>query len=344
MARYLPEPPLRQNAGEKTAIVLVNLGSPDAPTAPALRRYLREFLSDPRVVELPRLLWWPILNGIILNIRPRKSAAKYASVWLPEGSPLRVHTERQAKLLKGLLGSRGHDVLVDYAMRYGNPALPDVLSRLKADGATHIVLLPMYPQYAAATTATVIDAACSWLQATRNQPEVRWLRQFHDDDGYLAALEQSVRRHWQKNGNPAVDSRLLISFHGLPLKSIEQGDPYYHDCCRTGRLLAERLGLADAQYAITFQSRFGNAEWLQPYTVQTLRDWGSSGVRRVDVICPGFVADCLETLEEIGQEGKEEFLAAGGSEYHYIPALNEEEAWIMALARLAEEQLRGFAV
>lgn len=339
---FLPEPPHRHGMAAKTAVVLVNLGTPEAPTAPALRRYLKEFLSDPRVVEIPKAVWWPILNGVILTVRPKKSAAKYASVWTPEGSPLRVHTERQAKLLKGFLGERGHRVMVDYAMRYGSPSIADVLGRLKAEGARRILVVPMYPQYAASTTATVLDKAGAWLASTRNQPEMRFVRNFHDDDGYLGALEQSVRRHWQRAGRPGAEDRLLISFHGLPKRSLDLGDPYFCECQKTGRLLAERLGLRSDQYRVTFQSRFGKAEWLQPYTAPTLHAWGQAGVGRVDVICPGFVADCLETLEEIAMEGKQDFLAAGGREYHYIPALNEDDAWLQALAALAERHLAGW--
>ena len=342
MPRFLDEPPHRHGSPTTTAVVLVNLGTPDAPTAPALRRYLKEFLSDGRVVEIPKPLWWLILNGIILNTRPGKSAAKYASVWLPEGSPLRVHTERQTKLLKGLLGQRGHQLTVVSAMRYGSPSIRSVLTHLKATGAKRILLVPMYPQYAASTTATVVDEAAAWMMQTRNQPELRFVRNFHDDPGYLAALEKSVRRHWQSNGKPGPEDRLLISFHGLPKRSLDLGDPYFCECHKTGRLLAERLGLQAEQYQITFQSRFGKAEWLQPYTAPTLKEWGKQGIRRVDVICPGFVADCLETLEEIAQEGREDFLAAGGREYHYIPALNEDDAWIKALADLIESQLGGW--
>lgn len=342
MPRFLDEPPHRHGAPASTAVVLVNLGTPDAPTAPALKRYLREFLSDPRVVEIPKLAWWPILNGIILNTRPKKSAAKYATVWLPEGSPLRVHTERQAKLLKGLLGKRGHRLTIDWAMRYGSPSIPDVLARLKADGATRMLVVPMYPHYAASTTATVVDDACAWLQKLRNQPEMRFVRNFHDDDGYLGALEQSIRRHWQRTGPLGADDRLLLSFHGLPRRSLDLGDPYFCECQKTGRLVAERLNLAPEQYRICFQSRFGKAEWLKPYTAPTLDEWGKQGIRRVDVICPGFVADCLETLEEIAQEGRDDFLAAGGREYHYIPALNEDDAWIAALADLVERHLAGW--
>lgn len=339
---FQPEPPHQHGVPARTAVVIVNLGTPDAPTAPALKRYLREFLSDPRVVEIPKAIWWTILNGIILNIRPKQSAAKYASVWTVDGSPLRVHTERQAKLLKGHLGSRGKPVTVAWAMRYGTPSLPEVLDRLKSEGATRILVVPMYPQYAASTTATVVDEAARWLLRTRNQPEMRFVRNFHDDAGYLDALEQSVRRHWQAAGSLGDQDRLLISFHGLPRRSLDLGDPYFCECQKTGRLLAERLRLSEGQYRICFQSRFGKAEWLQPYTAPTLTAWGKEGVRRVDVICPGFTADCLETLEEIAMEGRQDFLAAGGREYHYIPALNEDEPWIAALTNLVERHLAGW--
>lgn len=342
MSRYLPEPPHRHGTPSSTAILIVNLGTPDEASAPALRRYLKEFLSDPRVVEIPKAIWWLILNGIILNIRPKKSAAKYASVWMKEGSPLRVHTERQAKLLKGLLGERGHHVTVDWAMRYGTRSVPEMLAHLKANGATRILLVPMYPQYAASTTATVVDEACRWLLQLRNQPEMRFVRNFHDDEGYLAALEKSVRQHWQTAGPLGPDDRLLISFHGLPKRSLDLGDPYFCECHKTGRLLAERLQLKPEQYRLCFQSRFGKAEWLQPYTAPTLHALGKEGTKRLDVICPGFTADCLETLEEIALEGRDDFIAAGGQAYHYIPALNEDAAWIAALANLVERQLGGW--
>lgn len=342
MPRYAPEPPYQHGTAASTAIVLVNLGTPDAADAPSLKRYLRQFLSDPRVVEIPKLLWWPILHGIILQVRPKKSAAKYASVWMPEGSPLRVHTERQAKLLKGWLGERGHHVTVEWAMRYGQPAIPDVLDKLKAAGATRLLILPMYPQYAASTTATVIDEVGTWLQRTRNQPEIRSVRNFHDHPGYIAALANSVKTHWAKQGPLQAGDQLIISFHGLPKRSLDLGDPYFCECQKTGRLLAEALALKENQYRICFQSRFGKAEWLQPYTAPTLQALGQAGTRRVDVICPGFVADCLETLEEIAQEGKADFQHAGGGEYHYIPALNENPDWMDALAELAEIHLSGW--
>lgn len=342
MPHFRPEPPIQPDATPVTAVVLVNLGTPEVATPPALRRYLRQFLSDPRVVEIPKALWWPILHGVILPFRAKKSAAKYTAIWQPEGSPLRVHTEHQAKLLKGFLDQRGHRVAVAWAMRYGRPALGEVLDNLKTDGIHRILLLPMYPQYAASTTATVVDEACRWLLRARNQPELRIVRDFHDHTGYLAALEQSVRRHWQQYGPLGTGDRLLISFHGLPKRSADLGDPYFAECQTTGRLLAERLQLPPGQYQICFQSRFGRAEWLQPYTAPTLRDWGRQGIRRVDMLCPGFVADCLETLEEIALEGRAHFLAAGGAEYHYIPALNENDDWLRALTDLVENHLAGW--
>ena len=342
MPRFQAEPPHQHGSAPGTAVVLVNLGTPEAPTAPALKRYLRQFLSDPRVVEIPRALWWLILNGIILNIRPKKSAAKYASVWMTEGSPLKVHTERQTQFLAGHLGERGHHLTVTSAMRYGAPSVPAVLDRLKAAGVTKILMLPMYPQYSASTTATVIDEACRWLLIQRNQPEMRFVRNFHDDPAYIQALAQTVLDHWMKHGRLGSGDQLLISFHGLPRRNLDLGDPYYCECMKTGRLLAERLNLGPEQHRICFQSRFGKAEWLQPYTAPTLEALAKAGTGRVDVICPGFVADCLETLEEIAMEGKVSFMEHGGREFHYIPALNENQGWLNALTALVERHLGGW--
>ncbi|HCZ17286.1 MAG TPA: ferrochelatase [Candidatus Accumulibacter sp.] len=342
MPRYLPEPAWRHGSPAQTAVLLINLGTPDAPTAPAVRRYLKEFLSDPRVVEIPRPIWWLILNGIILRVRPRRSAEKYASVWAAEGSPLKVHVERQATLLRGYLGQAGHRVVVDYAMRYGEPSIPAKLSQLKAGRCTRILLLPLYPQYAASTTATAVDVVCAWLQSVRNQPEIRTVRSFADHPGYIAALAASVREHWASSGQPGASYRLVMSFHGLPRYTLDKGDPYHCECQKSGRLLAEALGLAPEQYQICFQSRFGRAEWLQPYTAPTLKALGKLGVQRVDVICPGFPADCLETLEEIAIEGRAEFTRAGGKDYHYVPCLNERDDWLHALADIAAGHLQGW--
>ena len=343
MSKVLPEPAWKHGTPARTAVVLINLGTPEAPTAPALKTYLREFLSDPRVVEIPRPIWWLILNGIILNTRPAKSAAKYAAVWTPEGSPLKVHTERQTKLVKGLLGQAGHrNLVVEYAMRYGQPSVASVLDKLKAAGCNRFLLVPLYPQYAGSTSATALDEAYRWLTTQRNQPEVRAIRSFCDLPGYIEALAASVREHWAKHGRPESAYQLVMSFHGVPRFTLDKGDPYHCECQKTGRLLAEALALRPDQYRITFQSRFGRAEWLQPYTAPTLQAMAKEGIKRVDLICPGFVGDCLETLEEIAMEGKADYLQAGGGEYHYIPALNERDDWIAALAGLIESHLGGW--
>lgn len=323
-----------------TAVLLVNLGTPAAPTPAALRRYLKQFLWDPRVVEIPRPVWWLILNGIILNTRPKKSAEKYAKIWTPEGSPLAAHTQKQAKLLRGALGQTGHqDIRVDWAMRYGEPSIAATLDRLRAAGAERILVLPLYPQYAASTTASVHDDVADWVQRRRNLPELRFVRDYREHPGYIAALARSVLDHWMAHGRP---DKLVMSFHGLPRRAVDKGDPYQQECLATGRRLAASLGLKDDQYAITFQSRFGAAEWLQPYTQPTLEDLGRQGTGRVDVVCPGFAADCLETLEEIALECKAAYLAAGGREFHYIPCLNERPDWIAALQDIALTHLAGW--
>ncbi len=317
----------------KTAVLLVNLGTPAAPTAAALRRYLAEFLGDRRVVDLPRWLWWPILHGIILTTRPAKSALKYAKIWTADGSPLKVHTEKQAGLLRGLMGA---STLVEWAMRYGEPAVGAILDDLVQQGATRVVVLPLYPQYANSTTASVYDAVDAWRSRHPNAAQFVDIREYHDHPAYIAALAASVRAHWQTHGRP---DKLLMSFHGIPQRAVALGDPYADQCHRTAHLLAAALELAPDDWRLTFQSRFGRAQWLQPYTQPTLEDMAREGVGRVDTICPGFVADCLETLEEIAMECRDAFLAAGGKEFHYIPCVNERPDWIAALAAIAREHL-----
>ena len=336
---YAPEPPFDHAAAPRTAILLCNLGTPDAPTPAAVRRYLAEFLSDRRVVEIPRLLWWLILHGLILRTRPARSARKYASIWTPEGSPLRTWTEKQAKLLAGYLGERGHAVTVRHAMRYGQPAIATVLDQLKAEGATRILVLPLYPQYSGTTTASVIDAVCTWAQRVRRVPELRFVNEYHDDTGYIDALALRIRAHWQAHGRP---DKLVLSFHGVPRRTLTLGDPYHCECLKTARLLGERLGVSKDEMLVTFQSRLGRAQWLQPYTEPSLIALARQGVRRVDVCCPGFIADCLETLEEIDQEARAAFLAAGGQEFHYLPCLNADHGWITALSAIAIGHLQGW--
>ncbi|HTN66132.1 MAG TPA: ferrochelatase [Burkholderiaceae bacterium] len=336
---FRKEPPHIHGTPDQIGLVLINLGTPDAPTTGALRRYLKEFLSDPRVVEIPRALWWLILRCIILPLRPARSAAKYKMIWTAEGSPLKFHTEKQALLLRGYLGERGHQLQVAYAMRYAEPAVATVMARLQAEGCQRILIVPAYPQYSGATTGSSFDAVFRHYATVRNVPELRLVKHYHDHPAYIGALRKSVQAHWQQNGK---GEKLVMSFHGMPRRTLLLGDPYYCECQKTGRLLAQALGLAEDQYLVTFQSRFGKAEWLQPYTSTTVQTLAKQGVRRVDVICPGFVADCLETLEEIGMEVKRDFLQAGGSEFHYIAALNEMPEWISALADIAEEHLNGW--
>ncbi|WP_298928760.1 ferrochelatase [uncultured Ramlibacter sp.] len=319
-----------------TAVVLCNLGTPDAPTAPAVRRYLAQFLSDPRVVEIPRAVWLPILYGAVLTTRPAKSAAKYASIWLPEGSPLKVWTERQAAALQEALGP---EVTVRAAMRYGEPALASVLDALRAQGADRILVLPAYPQYSGTTTASVWDALAQWAGAQRNLPALRFVRGYHDDAGYIGALAATVRAHWQRNGR---GGHLVMSFHGVPQRTVDQGDSYADECRETARLLAAALQLQEGSWSLSFQSRFGKAKWLEPATEPSLVALACAGTARVDVMCPGFTSDCLETLEEIDQEGRAAFMAAGGSTFHYIPCLNADAAWTAALAGLARRQLAGW--
>jgi protoporphyrin/coproporphyrin ferrochelatase len=336
---FRKEPAYTHGQATTTGILLCNLGTPDAPTAPAVRRYLGQFLMDPRVVELPKALWWLILNGIILRIRPRKSAAKYATIWTPEGSPLKYWTDKQATLLKGYLGERGHLLNIRYAMRYGQPAIAQELDVLKAAGCTRILIVPAYPQYCGATAASVFDAVYDWARKVRNLPEFRFVNRYHDDAGYILALKNSVHKHWMAHGRP---DKLVMSFHGMPERTLHKGDPYHCECLKTGRLLAEALGLKREEYAVTFQSRFGRDKWLEPYTEPTLVALAKAGTKRVDVVCPGFSSDCIETLEEIDQEAREAFLHAGGQAFHYIPCLNDNPDWLHALADLCERHMGGW--
>jgi len=337
--RFHREPPFTHVTPAATAVVLVNLGTPDAPTAAALRPYLKQFLSDPRVVEIPKAVWWFILNGIILPFRSKQSAHKYAAIWTKEGSPLKVHTERQALLLQGYLGERGHQVRIAYAMRYGNPSVPEVLAKLKSEDCDRILIVPAYPQYSGTTTASIFDAVFSYFGSVRNVPELRFVKHYHDHPGYIDALKKSVLAHWESHGRP---EKLVMSFHGVPKRTLLLGDPYFCECQKTARLLASELGIAEADYEVTFQSRFGKAEWLQPYTAPTLKKLAHEGIKRVDILCPGFICDCLETLEEIAMEARQEFLTAGGEEFHYIPCLNEAPAWMHGLTEIVEQHLLGW--
>jgi protoporphyrin/coproporphyrin ferrochelatase len=321
-----------------TAILLINLGTPSEPTPEAVRRYLKEFLSDPYVVEIPRPIWWVILNCFILPRRSKDAAQRYASIWTREGSPLRAHTAAQSKFVRGYLGERGHkDIHADYAMRYGQPSIKSQLSTFKEKNINKVLLLPLYPQNARSSTATALDAATAAMKALDYHPEVRTIEQFFDHPGYIAALAASVAEYRTRTAGRA--DQLVMSFHGVPQYTINRGEPYQEHCIQTGKLLARALNLAENQYRICFQSRFGRAEWIKPYTTDVLTELGQQKTGRVDMICPGFVGDCLETLEEIAVEGKEIFHKAGGGEYNYIPCLNERHDWLTALTGMALEAL-----
>ena len=319
-------------------VLLINLGTPDAPTEAALRRYLREFLSDRRVIDTPRAVWLPILHGIVLRTRPRRSAEAYAKIWTEHGSPLLVISRRQQQALReGLERRLGQAVPVALGMRYGEPSVAAALAELQAAGVQRLLVLPLYPQYSATTTGTALDVVFAAMQKMRNQPALHCIRDYHDEPGYIAALASSVRMHWQQHGR---GQRLLMSFHGIPLRYSELGDPYAEECRRTGQLLAERLGLDQDEWLVTFQSRFGREQWLTPSTDVTLEGLARQGVRQVDLICPGFSADCVETLEENAIQNRALFEQAGGERLSYIPCLNDAPDHIAFLTELILRHLR----
>lgn len=345
--RYLPEPPDVHAFSETPpprpasplGVLLINLGTPDEPTPASIRRYLREFLSDPRVIELPALLWQPILRGAVLTRRPRSLAPRYRDIWLDEGSPLLVYSQAQATGVQQRLRAQGIDARVALGMRYGNPSIDSGLNELQQAGCEHVLVVPMYPQYAASTTATAVDAVARNLARRRDQPAFRTIKRHHDYPGYIDALWRQVSQYWDQHGLP---DRLLLSYHGLPRSMVEKGDSYYRDCMETTSLIRQRMPSDDVSVHASFQSRFGAQEWLQPYTEPTLRQWGRKGVGRVDVMCPGFVADCLETLEEIQVECRDAFLEEGGQALNYIACLNDNPDWLDALTALVAQNLAGW--
>lgn len=346
--RYLAEPPqadpFNENPPPRDAgpvgVLVVNLGTPSSTAPRDIRRYLAEFLSDPRVIEIPRYLWLPILHGLVLVRRPRRLQPRYEGIWMDGGSPLLVYSRRQAAGVLAALQARGLDVRVELAMRYGEPSIAQGITKLRQQGCERILTVPLYPQYAASTTATVVDAVARHVGKLRDQPELRFIKRFHDEPGYVNALAQQISDFWATNGRP---QKLVMSFHGLPRYSVELGDPYYRDCLDTARSLRERLALTPDQVEVTFQSRFGAARWLEPYTEPTLKALAAQGVTDVDVVCPGFLADCLETLEEISEECRDAFLEAGGRQFRYIPALNDHPAWVAGLTEIVDKHLQGWA-
>lgn len=340
MPTYQTTPEFKHGKAESTGILLVNLGTPEEPTSPAVRRFLKQFLSDPRVIEYPRWLWWLILNGVILTIRPARSAAAYRKIWTDEGSPLMLFSKSIAEGMQQELDARFPGAVnVELAMSYGDPSVDTAVDRLLARGARRLLVLPMYPQYSGTTTASVIDAVARKFNQLRWIPEARFINQYHDEPGYISALAASIREYWEQNGR---GEKLMFSFHGVPKQTLINGDPYHCQCQKTARLVAETLELGDDDWLLTFQSRVGREEWLNPYTDETVEKLGKQGLRRLDVVCPGFSTDCLETLEEIAMQNAELFVESGGKSLHYIPALNARRDHITFLADLVEKNLGGW--
>lgn len=323
----------------RAGILMVNLGTPEAPTAKALRPYLKQFLGDPRVVEVPRPIWWLILNGIILPFRAPKSAKAYAKVWTDGGSPLMVNSRQLADKLAANLAEDLPDVSLELAMSYGQPSIKSALERLQEANVQRLIVLPLYPQYSATTTASVFDQVTGWMQNQRWFPELRFINDFYREESWQEAIASSIRRFQDDHGKP---DKLLFSFHGIPKRNLLAGDPYHCQCKFSARHIASRLGLGEDDWTVTFQSRLGKAEWLKPYTDQTLEELGHSGVKNLQVVCPGFSIDCLETLEEIAMEGKEEFVESGGEDLKYIPCLNDSDEHVAMMRQLCLRHGQGW--
>lgn len=336
---FLGQSDYRHGSAARCAVLLVNLGTPSEPNAPALRRYLAEFLSDPRVIELPRAIWLPLLYGVILPFRAGRSALAYRQIWLPEGSPLRVHSGRLTTALDQSLAAANLAVKVRLAMRYGEPSIPAVLRQLHAEGLRRLMVLPLYPQYSATTTASVFDAVSEELGGWRWEPELRTISDYCHEPAWLDALADSIREHWRTQPR---GQRLLFSFHGIPHRYVRAGDPYFCQCQYSAREIATRLGLAPDQWQVCFQSRVGREEWLRPYTDEIVTQLAAKGLTQLDVVCPGFAVDCLETLEEIELRTKEAFIAAGGERLTYVPALNASNAHVVALDALVRRHGAGW--
>jgi protoporphyrin/coproporphyrin ferrochelatase len=338
MSKYLGEPDLNPDEGPgRLGVLLVNLGTPDAPTPAAVRRFLAQFLWDPRVIEAPRWLWWLALHGVILRIRPAKSAHAYQQIWTPDGSPLLLHSRALTEKVRDTLKPK-LDASVALGMSYGSPSIPSALAQLRSEGVRRLIVLPLYPQYSATTTASVFDRVTTELQRWRRLPEFRFINSYHAEPAYIEALSADIQRHWHSRGK----THLLFSFHGVPRRYVAGGDPYERECLATARQVAAHLGLSESDWSVSFQSQVGREEWLKPYTDQLLLQYAQQGPKRVSVICPGFATDCLETLEEIALRNRAAFLAAGGELYDYIPALNASEAHAALLCDLLVRHARGW--
>jgi ferrochelatase len=340
MTKFTGNPDFRHDSQPRLGVLLTNFGSPDAPDAVSVRKFLAEFLSDPRVIEVPRPVWWLVLHGFILRVRPRRSAESYSKIWTNEGSPLLAVSKKLAAAVESELNRRFPGPMhVELAMRYGKPSIRSGLEKLRSANVQRLLVLPLFPQFSATTTASTFDAVADVLKSWRWLPELRMITHYHDDAGYIHALSDGIRQHWQQSGQA---EKLLFSFHGIPKDYFAAGDPYHCECHQTARLVAEKLELSENHWQVCFQSRFGPRTWLKPYTDQTLKDLAKKGIHSVDVICPGFAADCLETLEEINLRYRTLFMASGGKQFNYIPALNDHPLHIHILVDLIMKHTQGW--
>ena len=339
MVKYIGEKDYEHGTKETVGILITNLGTPDAPEKKELKVYLNQFLSDPRVIELPKILWQILLKLVILQIRPAKSAEAYKKIWTKNGSPLLDISKRQLEKIKSALSASYPNMIFEVGMRYGNPSIPSALKNLQKQKVRKLLVLPMYPQYCAATTGSTFDEVTNALQKWRWIPELRFINQYFEDKKYIQALSNSIKSFWDKNSKP---QKIIFSFHGIPKKYLLNGDPYHCFCLKTTRLVKENLGLKDEEIMTTFQSRFGKAEWLQPYTSETLKELPEKGVKNVHIISPGFSSDCLETLEELEEENREYFMESGGEEYKYIPCLNDQDEHINVFVNLIKKNIQGW--
>ena len=339
MVKYIGEKDYEHGSKEKIGVLITNLGTPDAPNKKELKVYLNQFLSDPRVIELPKILWQIILKLVILQIRPSKSAEAYKQIWTDKGSPLLDIANRQLNKIQSSFSSKNENIVFEVGMRYGNPSIPDALLKLQKKQVRRLLVLPMYPQYCAATTGSTFDEVTNVLQKWRWIPEMRFINQYFEEKNYIEALSNSIKSFWKKTSKP---QKIIFSYHGIPKRYLTNGDPYHCFCLKTTRLVKEQMGLSDDEIMTTFQSRFGREEWLKPYTSETLKDLPKQGIKNIHIISPGFSSDCLETLEELEEENKEYFMESGGENYHYIPCLNDHDDHIDVFVNLIKKHTQGW--
>ena len=339
MVKYIGEKDYEHGSKEKIGILITNLGTPDAPNKKELKVYLNQFLSDPRVIELPKILWQILLKLVILQIRPSKSAEAYKQIWTDKGSPLLDIANRQLNKIQSSFSSKNENIVFEVGMRYGNPSIPDALIKLQKKQVRRLLVLPMYPQYCAATTGSTFDEVTNVLQKWRWIPEMRFINQYFEEKNYIEALSNSIKSFWKKTSKP---QKIIFSYHGIPKRYLTNGDPYHCFCLKTTRLVKENMGLSDDEIMTTFQSRFGREEWLKPYTSETLKELPKQGIKNIHIISPGFSSDCLETLEELEEENKEYFMESGGENYHYIPCLNDHDDHIDVFVNLIKKHTQGW--